>query len=66
MTITGTAFGATRGTSTVKFGITAVTNYVSWSNTQIVVKVPSTGLGTKAVVVTTSGGQSDGLPFTVE
>ncbi len=66
VTITGTGFGATRGTSTVKFGITAVTNYVSWSNTQIVVKVPSTGTGTKAVKVTTKGGLSNGLPFTVE
>jgi hypothetical protein len=66
VTITGTGFGSKRGTSTVKFGITAVTNYVSWSNTQIVVKVPQTGTGTKAVMVTTSGGQSDGMPFTVQ
>jgi hypothetical protein len=65
VTITGTGFGSKRGTSTVKFGITAVTRYISWSNTQIVVKVPVTGLGTKAVVVYTSGGKSNGLPFTV-
>ncbi|MEW6554180.1 MAG: IPT/TIG domain-containing protein [Actinomycetota bacterium] len=65
VTVTGAGFGATRGTSTVKFGITAVTSYVSWSNTQIVVKVPQTGVGTKDIVVTTSGGKSNGFPFTV-
>jgi IPT/TIG domain len=66
VTITGTGFGPKRGTSTVKFGITAVTKYVSWSNTQIVVKVPVTGTGTKDVKVTTSGGRSEGMPFTVQ
>ena len=49
----------------MKFGITAVTNIVSWSNTQIVVKVPATGTGTKPVKVTTTGGASEGVSFTV-
>jgi hypothetical protein len=66
VTITGTGFGDKRGTSTVKFGTTAVTKYVSWSNNQIVVKVPATGTGSKAVKVTTAGGTSAGMSFTVK
>jgi IPT/TIG domain len=66
VTITGTAFGDKRGTSTVTFGITQVTRYVSWSNTQIVCKVPATGTGTKLVKVTTGGGTSAGVSFTVK
>jgi Tol biopolymer transport system component len=65
VTITGTGFGGKRGTSTVKFGATVVTEYVSWSNTQIVVKVPVTGTGSKSVKVTTTGGTSEGASFTV-
>ncbi len=66
VTITGTGFGTKRGTSTVKFGITLVTKYVSWSNTKIECKVPATGVGAKLVKVTTSGGTSGGMNFTVE
>jgi transaldolase len=43
-----------------------VTKYVSWSNNQIVVKVPVTGTGSKAVKVTTTGGTSTGVSFTVK
>jgi hypothetical protein len=66
VTITGTGFGTRRGTSTVTFGRTEVTRYVSWSNTQIVCKVPATGAGTKLVKVTTAGGRSSGMTFTVK
>ncbi len=66
VTITGTGFGAKRGTSYVTFGITKVTTYVSWSNTVIKVKVPTTGTGTKQVKVTTAGGTSTGVSFTVK
>ncbi len=70
LTITGTAFGALQGTNTVLFknadngGATNITphtsQYVSWSNTQIVVEVPSiTGLsgqaGTGQVTVSIGG-----------
>jgi 5-hydroxyisourate hydrolase-like protein (transthyretin family) len=65
VTVTGTGFGARRGTSYVTFGTTKVTSYVSWSNTQVKVKVPATGVGTKLVKVTTSGGTSAGVSFTV-
>jgi PKD repeat protein len=74
LTITGTNFGATQGTGFVEFknandgGGTWVkpltTDYVSWSNTQIVVKVPSTsqsgpGAGTGQVRVTNSDASSN-------
>ena len=66
VTITGTGFGDKRGTSCVKFGTTKVTKYTSWSNTKIVCKVPTTGAGAKAVKVTTAGGVSGGVTFTVK
>ena len=63
VTITGTNFGATQGTSTVSFnGITATPT--SWSNTQIVLQVPS-GAITGSVVVMVSGLTSSGVSFTV-
>src|SRR5581483_11531176 len=63
ITITGTNFGATQGTSTVKFNGTAATP-TTWSNTSIVTSVP-TGATTGNVVVTVSGVSSAGAAFTV-
>jgi hypothetical protein len=55
VTITGTNFGTTKGTSTVQFGSTVATP-TSWSNTQIVVPVPSgTPAGTQNLAVTVNG-----------
>jgi hypothetical protein len=63
VTITGTGFGATKGTSTVKFnGTTAATS--SWSATSIVATVPS-GATTGNVIVTVSSQNSNGRSFTV-
>jgi hypothetical protein len=63
VTITGTNFGSTQGTSTVKFGgITATPT--TWSASSIVAPVPS-GAATGNVVVTVSGAISNGLTFTV-
>ncbi len=63
VTITGTSFGSTQGTSTVSFnGITATPS--SWSDTSIVVPVPS-GATTGNVTVTVGGLASNGVPFTV-
>ena len=63
VTITGTNFGATQGTSTVKFnGVSATPT--SWSGTSIVVPVP-VGALTGSVIVTVSGAASNALPFTV-
>src|SRR5208337_3178725 len=63
VTITGTNFGATQGTSTVKFNGTAGTP-TSWSGTSITVAVPS-GATAGNVVVTVGGVASNGVNFTV-
>jgi RHS repeat-associated protein len=66
VTITGTNFGTSQGTSTVTFaGVTATPT--TWSNTSIVVPVPqSVPVGPAAVAVTVPGaGTSNSATFTV-
>ena len=63
VTITGTNFGTTQGTSTVTFSGTAATP-TSWSATSIVTPVPS-GATTGNVMVSVGGVASNGLAFTV-
>ena len=63
VTITGTNFGSTQGTSTVTFRGTAATP-TSWSATSIGVPVPS-GATTGDVLVTVSGVASNAQTFTV-
>ena len=63
ITITGTNFGSTKGSSTVKFNGTIATT-TSWSNTSIAATVP-TGATTGNVVVTVGGVASNGKSFTV-
>jgi hypothetical protein len=63
ITITGTSFGATQGTSTVTFNGTVAT-VSTWSATSIAVTVP-VGALTGNVVVTVNGATSNGMPFTV-
>ncbi|MBD0369821.1 MAG: IPT/TIG domain-containing protein [Pyrinomonadaceae bacterium] len=61
--ITGSAFGSSQGTSTVKFnGVTAMPG--SWSNTSINATVPSSAT-TGPVVITVGGNASNSLTFTV-
>jgi hypothetical protein len=62
VTITGTNFGPTQGSSTVTFNGTAATPS-SWSNTSIAVAVPI-GATTGNVVVTVNGVTSNGVNFT--
>jgi IPT/TIG domain len=64
VTITGTNFGMTQGTSTVTFSGTAAGTPTSWSATSIAVPVP-TGATTGNVVVTVGGVASNGVSFTV-
>jgi len=64
VTITGANFGATQGTSTVKFNGTTATP-TSWSATSIVAPVPA-GATTGNVVVTVGGVASNGVSFTVQ
>ena len=63
VTITGANFGATQGTSTVKFNGTAATA-ASWSAASISTTVPN-GAVTGNVVVTVGGVASNGAAFTV-
>ena len=61
--ITGTNFGATKGTSTVTFHGTAAAT-TSWSATSITAAVPA-GATTGNVLVTVGGQASNGLAFMV-
>jgi len=63
VTIVGTNFGATQGTSTVTFNGTAGTPS-TWSDTSIDVPVPA-GATSGNVIITVGGVASNGLPFTV-
>src|SRR5947207_11974658 len=63
VTITGTTFGSTQGSSTVKFNGTTAT-VTSWGASSIGVPVPS-GATTGNVVVTVSSQASNGVNFTV-
>jgi hypothetical protein len=68
VTINGTFFGTSLGSSSVKFGTKtcASTDYVSWSDTQIVAKVPASAYGVAPVTVTTTaGGTSNAVSFGV-
>jgi hypothetical protein len=62
--VSGYGFGATRGTSTVTVGGGAVADYPFWSDTRACVSLgPAAATGN--IVLTTAGGASNGLPFTV-
>lgn len=65
ITIAGSGFGSTQGTSTVKFnGTTATVCGTCWTATSITVVVP-TGATLGNVIVTVSGVASNGKSFTV-
>ena len=67
VTITGTGFGAKKGTSFVKFGTVKVSKYVSWSASKVKVKVPSKAkFGKVKVTLKTSAGTSNAKTFTVK
>jgi hypothetical protein len=64
VTIAGTGFGATQGTSTVRFGTTNAA-VASWSNTQIVATVPNLAQGGLGVTVVVNGVTSNSINFNV-
>jgi Bacterial Ig-like domain (group 2)/Protein of unknown function (DUF1573)/IPT/TIG domain/Abnormal spindle-like microcephaly-assoc'd, ASPM-SPD-2-Hydin/Galactose oxidase, central domain len=64
VTIAGTSFGSSQGTSTVTFNGTSATAS-SWGSNSITVSVP-TGATTGNVVVTVGGVASNGIGFTVQ
>jgi hypothetical protein len=63
VTLTGTTFGATQSTSTVKFNGTAAT-CPTWAASSISCSVP-TGATTGSVIVTVASQASNGITFTV-
>jgi photosystem II stability/assembly factor-like uncharacterized protein len=63
VTVKGCDFGATQGTSYVSFGAVAATEYISWSDSQVVVKVPAGITSPAKVTVTTAEGTSNGKWF---
>src|SRR5229473_7929751 len=64
VTITGTNFGSSVGSSTVTFNGTPATTISNWSATSIIVPVPA-GATTGPVVVIVGGVSSNGVAFTV-
>ncbi len=63
VTISGSNFGATRGTSTMTFNTASVTTFNSWSNTSITVVVP-VGTRTGKVSVVVNNIKSNEVDFT--
>ncbi|MEI6091522.1 MAG: FISUMP domain-containing protein [bacterium] len=64
VTLTGNKFGATQGTSFVTFNNIKATDTISWSDTQIKVKVPANATSGK-VYVTVNGKKTNEVNFTV-
>jgi endoglucanase len=64
VTVSGSNFGASQGTSTVRFG-TANASISSWSATQIVAMVPNIAPGATNVSVTVNGVVSNAPAYTV-
>jgi surface antigen len=65
ITIVGSKFGSSRGSSYVAFNAVKATTYSSWSDAKIEVKVPSGISGEVDVTVHTSAGTSNAVPFKV-
>ena len=64
VTISGSGFGATQGTSTVSFNGATATTITSWSDSQIVATVPD-GASTGPIMVTVGGTTGQSTIFTV-
>ncbi len=64
VSVYGSGFGPSRGTSYVSFGGVKAGEYVSWANDRIVVKVPEGIEGAVKVTVTTPVATTNALAFT--
>ena len=64
ITITGMKFGTTRNSSYVSVNGTQATDYTSWSDTSIVLKIP-VGATSGNVIVNVSGKQSNAVAITI-
>ncbi|MHB8780194.1 MAG: IPT/TIG domain-containing protein, partial [Candidatus Geothermincolia bacterium] len=65
VSLEGNGFGAAQGTSTVSFGSVPVAGYSSWSDTAVAVLVPAGAAGATQITLTTTGGTSGGVNFSV-
>ncbi|MFH1777297.1 MAG: S8 family serine peptidase [Candidatus Omnitrophota bacterium] len=65
VTITGQNFGSNQGTSRVTFNGIAVTDYLSWSDSEIQVKVPVGATSGQVIVETPTGRSYANCVFTV-
>lgn len=65
VTLRGFDFGAARGSSVVKFGDVACSDYTFWSDTEISTVAPEGITGTEPVTVTTGAGTSNLVSFAV-
>ena len=65
VTISGSGFGPARAGSSVSFGPAQAAAYTSWSDSEIVCRVPEGVYGGVQVSVTTEGGTSNSLLFYV-
>jgi serine protease len=63
VTLNGFLFGTSQGTSSVSFGGVPATEYVSWSDSKIVVKVPAGVSGQVGVTVKVGSSVSNAVPF---
>lgn len=64
VTVYGRNFGATHGGSTVTIGGGPAASYPVWTDTKITIQLGAAA-ATGNIIVTTSAGASNGLPFTV-
>jgi sugar lactone lactonase YvrE len=65
ITLTGSQFGLTQGTTQVKFGTTVADTVLSWSDTKVVVRAPyGMPAGQVDVTLGNASGNGNSLPFT--
>ena len=65
VTIAGSNFGGTQGSSSITFNGTAAASIASWNNSQIVATVPATATSGPVVVVVNSVASNADMTFTV-
>lgn len=65
LTLTGSNFGETQGTSTVLFSTTAAGSYTSWSGGTVKVTVPNASADSYDVAVVVDGHTSNTIPYEV-
>jgi len=65
VTVTGSNFGSTQGSSMIQFGLSPAT-VTAWSSTSITATVPTLYPGAVNVLVTVGGNLSNLLPYTAE